>query len=244
MRSCQTATTPDSGNVSEPGRVRRAAGCDPRSARTANAAASDRIRLGRPGRRPGLPPPGGLRRQARSPLMCRWSRTATTSPASGEPHCRTRTLNWGSRTYQTFYIGPDRPVRPRNSTGTPRVEMPVRAPNSADAIWPMSIPSGQLATVRPGQWNWPTPCTDWNVRQLVNHRVQGNLNHFRLLDGATGAEFLRSRDADALRADPPGAYARSAQECAVAFSRPGALQQVPDYPLGRVIGQQALAVRA
>ena len=101
----------------------------------------------------------------------------------------------------------------------------------------------KLAAVRPGQWTCQTPCAEWNVRQLVNHVTQGNLNYVRLLDGATGAEFLRLRDADALGVDPPGAYARSVRECAAAFSRPGALEQVLDYPLGQVAGQQALAVR-
>jgi uncharacterized protein (TIGR03086 family) len=51
------------------------------------------------------------------------------------------------------------------------------------------------------------------------------------------------RDADALGTDPVGAYCRSAQECAEAFARPGALQLVLDYPLGQVTGQQALAIR-
>lgn len=101
----------------------------------------------------------------------------------------------------------------------------------------------KLAAVRPDQWNWPTPCTEWSVRQLVNHMTRGNLNYIRLLGGATGADFLRLRDADALGADPPGAYARSVRECAAAFARPGALEQVLDYPLGQVAGQQALAVR-
>lgn len=41
----------------------------------------------------------------------------------------------------------------------------------------------KLAAVGPGQWNWATPCTEWNVRQLVNHMTQGNLNYIRLLDG-------------------------------------------------------------
>jgi uncharacterized protein (TIGR03086 family) len=102
----------------------------------------------------------------------------------------------------------------------------------------------KLAAVHPGQWSWPTPCAEWNVRQLVNHMTQGNLNYVRLLDGATSGEFLRLRDADALGADPPGAYARFMRECAAAFARPGALEQVLDYPLGQITGQQALAVRA
>ena len=97
--------------------------------------------------------------------------------------------------------------------------------------------------MRSGQWEWPTPCTDWNVRHLVNHMTRGNLNYVGLLRGGTRAEFLRLRDADALGADPVGAYARSVRECAEAFDRPDALQRILDYPLGPVTGRQALAVR-
>jgi uncharacterized protein (TIGR03086 family) len=100
-----------------------------------------------------------------------------------------------------------------------------------------------LETVRADQWAWPTPCTEWNVRLLVNHMARGNLNFVGLLNGATGADFLRLRGTDALGADPLAAYTRSVQECAEAFARPGALQQVVDYPLGRVPGAQALAIR-
>jgi uncharacterized protein (TIGR03086 family) len=101
----------------------------------------------------------------------------------------------------------------------------------------------RLETVRADQWAGPTPCTEWNVRQLVNHMTRGNLNFVGLLNGATGTEFLRLRGAEALGADPLAAYTRSVQECAEAFARPGALRQVVDYPLGRVPGEQALAIR-
>lgn len=101
----------------------------------------------------------------------------------------------------------------------------------------------RLAAVRPDQWGGPTPCTEWDVRRLVNHMTRGNLAYVRLLGGGTAAEFLRLRDADALGADPAGAYARSVRECAEAFAAPGAFGQVLDYPLGKVTGGQALAVR-
>src|SRR5438067_4784079 len=101
----------------------------------------------------------------------------------------------------------------------------------------------RLRLVRSGQWTWPTPCTEWNVRQLVNHMARGNLNYVGLVRGGSSAEFLRLRDADALGADPVGAYTRSVQACADEFGRPGALDRVLDYPLGPVTGRQALAVR-
>lgn len=101
----------------------------------------------------------------------------------------------------------------------------------------------RLEAVRPEQWGSTTPCTEWDIRQLVNHMTRGNLSYVYLLHGGTSAEFLRLRDADALGADPVGSYTQSVQECAGAFAQPGALQQVLDYPLGHVAGRQALAVR-
>ncbi|MEW2179361.1 TIGR03086 family metal-binding protein [Streptomyces sp. NPDC005406] len=101
----------------------------------------------------------------------------------------------------------------------------------------------RLLAVGPEQWTAPTPCAEWDVRRLVNHVTRGNLNYIVLLDGGSAADFLRLRDEDALGGDPIGAYNRSVQECAAAFRRPGALQQILDYPLGPVAGGQALAVR-
>lgn len=101
----------------------------------------------------------------------------------------------------------------------------------------------KLAEVQLDQWGLPTPCSEWDVRQLANHMVGGNLSYIRLLGGATSAEFLRARDADVLGTDPGSAYARSVRACAEAFAQPGVLSRVLDYPLGRVTGQQALAIR-
>lgn len=51
----------------------------------------------------------------------------------------------------------------------------------------------KLRAVQAGQWAWRTPCTQWNVRQLVNHMTRGNLSYARLADGGTSAEFMRLR---------------------------------------------------
>ena len=101
----------------------------------------------------------------------------------------------------------------------------------------------RLRAVRPDQWDSSTPCTEWNVRQLVNHMAQANVSYVRLLHGGTSAEFLRARDADALGSDPVGAYTRSVRACADAFVEPGALERELDHPLGRMTARQALAVR-
>ena len=100
----------------------------------------------------------------------------------------------------------------------------------------------RLRAVRPGDWARPTPCAEWDVRMLVNHMVRGNLNYTGLVRGATAADFLRMRDADALGTDALAAYRSSTVDCLVAFEG-GGLDRVLDYPLGAVTGAQALAVR-
>lgn len=101
----------------------------------------------------------------------------------------------------------------------------------------------RLSQVRADQWTLPTPCAEWNVRQLVNHMAQGNLNYVRLAEGMSAAEFLRHRDDDALGDDPLGAYRDGVRRCAEVFERTGVLTRRLDYPLGRLTGAQALAVR-
>ncbi|MBD0691733.1 TIGR03086 family metal-binding protein [Streptomyces sp. CBMA123] len=100
-----------------------------------------------------------------------------------------------------------------------------------------------LRSVRPGQWTLPTPCTDWNVRQLVHHMARGNLNYLLLLHGGHRTEFLRLRETDAPGDSPAAAYAASVRQLADAYGRSDALCRILDYPLGPLTGRQALAVR-
>jgi uncharacterized protein (TIGR03086 family) len=100
-----------------------------------------------------------------------------------------------------------------------------------------------LRCVDPSQWAAPTPCSAWDVRALVNHMARGNLNYALLARGGSAAVFVRRRDGDALGVAPLAAYLRSVAECADAFSAPGVLSLVLDYPLGRAPGDQLLAVR-
>ncbi|MER5391508.1 maleylpyruvate isomerase N-terminal domain-containing protein [Saccharopolyspora sp. NPDC002686] len=52
--------------------------------------------------------------------------------------------------------------------------------------------TGELvAGVQRDQWDAATPCTDWNVRELVSHMVIGH----RLFNGILRGEVARARSA-------------------------------------------------
>jgi uncharacterized protein (TIGR03086 family) len=101
----------------------------------------------------------------------------------------------------------------------------------------------RLRRIRPVQWTWSTPCSEWDVRALVNHVTRGNLNYELLVRGGTSAEFLRLREVDALGPNALEAYRRSVASVTAAFSEQGALDRVLDYPMGAVPGRRALTVR-
>jgi uncharacterized protein (TIGR03086 family) len=74
------------------------------------------------------------------------------------------------------------------------------------------------------QWDLPTPCDDWNVRELVSHIVSGNLWVGALGSGKTIAEVGDELDDDPLGTDPVAAYDRSAAVADGTFRAPGALE--------------------
>ena len=100
-----------------------------------------------------------------------------------------------------------------------------------------------LELVTAKQWGSPTPCAEWSIRDLVNHIVRGNLNYSLLGRGGSAIDFLANRDTEALGADPMRSFTNSWQECAEVFDQPGTLERLVNYPMGRVPGRQALAIR-
>lgn len=74
-------------------------------------------------------------------------------------------------------------------------------------------------------WDSPTPCADWTVRDLVNHIVGEQLWVPDMLAGRTIAEVGDKFDGDQLRDDPLRAWAAASSTARAAWLRPGAVDQ-------------------
>jgi uncharacterized protein (TIGR03086 family) len=91
----------------------------------------------------------------------------------------------------------------------------------------------RVRAIGPDQWHNPTPCTEWDVRALVNHLVTEQLWAPLLLDGATVEDVGDRFDGDQLGDDPVAAWTRAAAAAREAFAAPGALRGTVELSYGR-----------
>jgi uncharacterized protein (TIGR03086 family) len=92
-------------------------------------------------------------------------------------------------------------------TEVPVVRLHANAIGTFDAI---------VQQVRADQWTLPTPCSEWDVRSLVNHVVAEARWTAPLLAGRTIAEVGDSLDGDLLGDDPAVAWKAARDEAAAA----------------------------
>jgi uncharacterized protein (TIGR03086 family) len=97
-----------------------------------------------------------------------------------------------------------------------------------------------IAGVRPTQWDSPTGCAEWSVRDLVDHLVAGNFRFAALLSRVPSAAAEVPSDVDADRLE---GYRQSVGALLDAFRRPGALEAVITVPIGSIPGIVALHLR-
>jgi uncharacterized protein (TIGR03086 family) len=88
------------------------------------------------------------------------------------------------------------------------------------------------------QWELPTPCTEWTVRDVVNHLVEGNRRFAALLALEEPDEAQPSVAKDLVTS-----YRESAAALASTYRQPGALSKVITVPFGTVPGSVSLQLR-
>lgn len=102
-----------------------------------------------------------------------------------------------------------------------------------------AVADGVIAAVQPDQLGDPTPCTEWNVRQLINHVVTGNLSFVAIVAGSPPPD----RSKDHLGDDPLGAFRQTVRDLRAAFEADGALARTYQTPLGEGPGALLVSMR-
>jgi uncharacterized protein (TIGR03086 family) len=120
--------------------------------------------------------------------------------------------------------------------------VPDPEPGLAEAV---ALAGDLVRQVRPEQWHLPTPCSEWDVRQIVDHLVLGQQLFARALSGEPFDDAVAAVRAvpDRLGADPAAAYDESAAAMLAAFDAPGVLERPVRVPFGTVPGAVARHLR-
>ncbi len=83
----------------------------------------------------------------------------------------------------------------------------------------------RVAQIDANQWHQPTPCVDWDVRNLVNHVINEERWSVPLFGGATIAEVGDAFDGDLLGDHPVNAARAATTAAADVVTEPGALDR-------------------
>src|SRR5438067_2249453 len=95
-----------------------------------------------------------------------------------------------------------------------------------------------INAVRPEQLGLPTACTEWDVRAVINHLVQGNV---RTMSWANGEQ--PPPESDYLADDFRVAFTESVRKVRVVLGRPDLAERMVEVPFGTVPGALLVHMR-
>jgi uncharacterized protein (TIGR03086 family) len=96
-----------------------------------------------------------------------------------------------------------------------------------------------IAAIRPEQLDNATPCTDWNVRALLNHMVGGNLAFLSMVTGGPRPD----RSATYIGDDPAADFRASVDALRAEFGADGFAARPVTTPLGDGVGAVLVNMR-
>ena len=108
-----------------------------------------------------------------------------------------------------------------------QLEMYLRSVDEFDA---------RMAAVRDLDMDKPTPCSEWNVRDLINHLVYEDKWAVPLLAGKTIAEVGDQFEGDLVGDDPHLAWKLASEEVKAAAQEPGAMERTVHLSFGDFSG--------
>ena len=95
-----------------------------------------------------------------------------------------------------------------------------------------------LAGIGQGRWEDPTPCTDWNVRELTNHMIYGTIWIEDIFAGRTVVEVGDKYDGDLVGDDALASYDAAAAFAKRSVAAPGAVDAVCHLRRGDTTGAE------
>lgn len=101
----------------------------------------------------------------------------------------------------------------------------------------------RLVGVGVDQWDQPSVCDGWTVKDVADHVLGGNRFAAALAGGANPDDALVQALAASFDGDPLAHFVESATSQLEAFSRPGALDAIVHHPQGDISGRTFLYYR-
>jgi uncharacterized protein (TIGR03086 family) len=92
--------------------------------------------------------------------------------------------------------------------------------------------------IRDEQWSNPTPCSEWDVRQLVRHLVYEDLWAPPLFEGETIEAVGDRFEGDILGSDPKAAWQQAQKGAETAIESDGAMEKIVHLSWGDEKGEE------